>query len=120
MKLTYALALGAALLLLSACAPTIQVQHNVLPTLVSVSVPQDGSRAVVLQGRYFGDGQGGQAEDSYVLVGADIAGQGGLRVRATEWSASRIVFTAPSGAGRGYVFVVSRGVRSNGLPANLP
>ena len=106
--------------LLGACAPSINVQNNVLPTLVSVSVPQGEEDSVVLQGRYFGDGFSGGAAESYVIVGADINGQGGVVAPASSWSASRIVVPAPEGAGSGYVFVVSRGVMSNGLPANLP
>ena len=116
LTLTALLLLG----LLGACAPSINVQNNVLPTLVSVSVPQGEEDSVVLQGRYFGDGFSGGAAESYVIMGADINGQGGVVAPANSWSASRIVAPVPEGAGSGYVFVVSRGVVSNGLPADLP
>ena len=121
MKRVLALTIGAlALLIAAACAPPTTVQHNVLPTLVSVTVAQDDSREVVLQGRYFGDGQSGEADDSYIILGADVDGKGGVEVRAQDWSPSRITLTAPMEAGRGFVFVVTGGVKSNGLPANLP
>ncbi len=110
------------LALLGACAPSINVQNNVLPTLVSVTVPQEGdeANAVLLQGRYFGDGFSGGAAESYVIMGADINGQGGVVAPASSWNASRIVAPVPEGAGSGYVFVVVEGIKSNGLPANLP
>ena len=106
--------------LLGACSPAINIQNNVLPTLISVSVPQGDESDALLQGRYFGDGFSGGAAESYVIVGADISGNGGVVVPASSWSATRIVVPVPEGAGSGYVFVVSRGVMSNGLPANLP
>lgn len=102
-----------------ACAPTAAVSQNVIPTLISVTVPS-GSGNVVLQGRYFGDGLGGTGEDSYVLVGANMSGEGGVRVEASSWSANRIEFVAPAGAGSGFVFVFVNGISSNGLPVNLP
>ena len=108
-------ALGA----LAACAPQTGFQTNVQPTLISVTAPGEFGGELVLQGRYFGDGQGGGG-DSYVVLGADISGAGGGRLRATRWSPSRITLNVPRGAGYGYVFVVVDGVRSNGLPANLP
>jgi len=112
---------GLLALVLAACAPTPTVETNVLPTLISVSVPQSGNGPVVLQGRYFGNGQAGASDaDSYVIVGADINGDGGVRVTANSWSASRIEITVPEGAGAGFIYVVVNGVRSNGLPANLP
>ena len=73
----------------------------------------------MLQGRYFGDGRGGERENSYVLVGADANAQGGVRVEPTMWSPSRIEFTAPGGAGYGFVFVFVDGVRSTPLILNL-
>ncbi len=103
---------------LVACAPTAAVSQNVIPTLISVTVPS-GSGNVVLQGRYFGDGSGGASENSYVIVGANMSGEGGVRVDASSWSANRIEFAAPAGAGSGFVFVVVNGVTSNGLPVNL-
>lgn len=122
MKRLWIVLISLLIMLISACDTPVQVQNNVLPTLVSVTAPLslEESDLVVLQGRYFGDGLTGEAENSYVRLGADIAGQGGVLVRALEWSPSRIVVRAPDGAGSGYAFVYVRGVRSNGLPANLP
>ena len=112
--------LGIVALLLGACAPVVTVESNVLPTLISVTVPPSGDGAVVLQGRYFGDGFGGAAEDSYVIVGADISGDEGMRVTPSSWSTTRIEFDIPEGGGTGFIYVVVAGVRSNGIPANLP
>ena len=39
--------LGTLVLLLGACAPNIQVQDNILPTLISVTVPTGGTGMVV-------------------------------------------------------------------------
>lgn len=105
---------------LSACAPQSTIQQSVTPTLISVTVPQSGSGAVVLQGRYFGDGQGGEADDSYVIVGANIDGSGGVQVEPGVWTPNRIQFAVPANAGYGFVFVVVDGVHSNGLMADLP
>lgn len=112
--------LGLAALMLSACAPTATVRNDVIPTLISVTVPQTSGGSVVLQGRYFGDGFGGAADDSYILVGADMNGDNGVIAEASSWSPTRIEFLAPERAGSGFVFVVVNGNRSNGLPANLP
>jgi len=114
------LILGLVALALSACAPTVSVSDNVVPTLIAVSAPPAAGGTVVLQGRYFGDGFGGAADDSYVIVGADMSGNGGVQPAITSWTPTRIEFSAPDGAGSGFVFVVVAGVRSNGLPANLP
>ena len=107
-------------LFLAACAPQTSVETNVQPTLFSVTAPSDVGGELVLQGRYFGDGQGGRPQGSYVLLGADINGDGGGRISPASWTPSRITLTVPEGAGYGFVFVVVDGVRSNGLPANLP
>ena len=112
--------LGTLVLLLGACAPNIQVQDNILPTLISVTVPTGGTGMVVLQGRYFGDGMNGASPNSYVIVGADIAAGGGLRVTPASWSTTRIEFGVPEGGGSGFVYVVVDGVLSNGIPTNLP
>jgi hypothetical protein len=96
------------------------VDTNVVPTLISVTPPQTAGGNVVLQGRYFGDGHGGQAGNSYVLVGADMNGNGGIKVTPTVWTPDRIEFPEPTNAGYGWVFVIVHGVRSGGLPANLP
>ena len=108
----------ASILVLSACDPAVRIENNVLPTLYSTTAPQTMGEPLVLQGRYFGDG--GESSESYVIVGADISGEGGVRVTPEDWSPKRISLAVPEGAGAGYVFVVSRGLRSNGLPANLP
>lgn len=107
------------MLLLTACAPQSTVQNTVNPTLISVTVPPSGSGVVLLQGRYFGDGQGGDAAESYVLVGAKADGTQGVRVEPGNWTPSRIEFAMPNNAGYGFVFVVVDGVMSNGMPANL-
>ncbi|HKI58281.1 MAG TPA: hypothetical protein VKA00_03555 [Trueperaceae bacterium] len=114
------IALGLIAIALAACAPTPHVDTNVVPTLIAVTSPQTAGGTVVLQGRYFGDGQGGQASGSYVLVGADTNHTGGMKVTPTSWTPNRIEFPEPDNAGYGYVFVFVRGVPSNGLPANLP
>ncbi len=114
------LTLGLAALALSACTPQATVRNEVMPTLISVTVPDDPGGTVVLQGRYFGDGFGGQADDSFVLVGASMNGDGGIQASVTSWSPTRIEFVAPERSGSGFVFVVVGGVRSNGLPASLP
>lgn len=118
-RLTW-LALGLVALALAACAPSVSVSDNVVPTLISVTVPPAAGGNVVLQGRYFGDGAAGVAENSYVIVGADMSGNGGVQPTVRSWTPTRIEFAAPDGAGSGFVFVVVAGVRSNGLPANLP
>lgn len=105
---------------MAACAPTPSVESNVLPTLISVTVPPSGNGPVVLQGRYFGDGQGGQAKNSYVIVGANINANGGMQVTPDLWTVSRIEFNVPDGAKSGFIYVVVGGVRSNGVPATLP
>lgn len=112
--------LGLAALALSACAPTASVREDVVPTLISVTVPQNAGGTVVLQGRYFGDGFGGAADDSYVLVGANMNGDNGVQAEVKSWTPTRIEVSAPERAGSGFVFVVVGGQRSNGLPANLP
>jgi len=114
------LTLGLVALALSACAPQATVRSDVMPTLISVTVPDSPGGTVVLQGRYFGDGFAGQADNSFVLVGANMNGEGGVQADVTMWSPTRIEFTAPERAGSGFVFVVVGGVRSNGLPASLP
>ncbi len=73
--------LGTLVLLLGACAPTIEVQDNILPTLNFSYRPDRRHRnGRVLQGRYFGDGMNGASSNNYVIVGADITAGGGLRV----------------------------------------
>jgi hypothetical protein len=105
---------GLLAIMLAACAPTSQVASNVVPTLISAR-PASTNGEVVLQGRYFGGG----GEDSYVLVGADVLGEGGTKVTASTWTPNRIAFAAPAGTGPGFVFVVVSGVLSNGLPVDL-
>ena len=74
-------AFSALLLLLAACAPQTSVETNVQPTLFSITAPGEVGGELLLQGRYFGDGEGG-GNDSYVLLGADISGENGGRIRA--------------------------------------
>ncbi len=105
--------------LLGACTPQTSVETNVQPTLFSATAPTAVGGELVLQGRYFGDGKGGKA-DSYVVFGTDINGDGGGQLKAATWSPSKITLQAPPNAGYGFVFVVVDGVKSNGLPANLP
>jgi hypothetical protein len=111
-----ALVAGLFLLALSACAPQARVENNVVPTLVSTTVKGD---SVILQGRNFGDGQGGQSGGSYVVLGADYGGGGGVRAEVVSWSGNRIEVNVPPRAGYGYAFVYVDRVRSNGLPVNL-
>lgn len=113
-------ALMALFLLLAACAPQASVETNVQPTLFSVTAPGEVGAQLVLQGRYFGDGQGGKQRESYVVIGADINGEGGGRINPLSWSPSKITLTVPEGSGYGFVFVFVDGIKSNGLPANLP
>lgn len=107
-----------ALLALTACAPSAAVVSNVVPSLVSVQLPEDGG-AIVLQGRYFGDGEGGMAEGSHVLVGAKADCSEGTVVAADAWSPNRIEFTDPGGVGAGFVCVSVAGSLSNSLPLDL-
>lgn len=106
------------LLVLAACAPQTSVETNVQPTIFSVTSPGEVGGELVLQGRYLGDGQEGN--NSYVVLGADINGDGGGRIKTTSWSPSRITLDVPKNAGYGFAFVYVDGVKSNGLPANLP
>ncbi|MDZ7704178.1 MAG: hypothetical protein U5L04_06835 [Trueperaceae bacterium] len=108
-----------ALLVLGACAPSTRVENNVLPTLISVTAPRQAGDQVVLQGRYFNDGASGQNRDSYVILGADVNGRGGIRISPTDWTPSRIRFNLPPETAFGFAYVVVNGVRSNGLPLNL-
>ena len=105
---------GLLAILLVACAPTSQVALNVVPTLISAR-PPSASGEVVLNGRYFGSG----GETSYVLVAADVSGEGGERITPSSWAPTRIAFTAPVGTGPGFVYVIVDGVSSNGLPVDL-
>lgn len=112
--------LGLLAIVLAACAPTTTVETNVVPRLISVTLPQKPGGNVLLQGQYFGDGHGGKAANSYVLVGADMNHHGGVKIKPTSWGPSMITFPEPTNAGFGYVFVFVNGQPSNGLPANLP
>jgi hypothetical protein len=104
------------LVLLSACAPSITIENTVVPQLFSAKIDGD---IVKLQGRYWGDGASGASEASYVLLGADVNGDGGVAVRANSWSTTRIEASVPANAGFGFVFVVVDGTKSNGLPLNV-
>ena len=85
------------LLVLAACAPQTSVETNVQPTIFSVTSPGEVGSELVLQGRYLGDGQEGN--NSYVVLGADINGDGGGRIKTTSWSPSRITLDVPKNAG---------------------
>lgn len=105
-------------MVLTACAPSAgDVERNVTPTIISAKV-QDGGDTLVIQGRYFGDGAGG--ERSYVLLGANVAGNGGVRGEVVSWTAERVVVRVPDNVGYGFAYVVVAGVRSSGIPVNLP
>lgn len=115
MKRTVLVLTGLIAILLAACAPTSLVATNVVPRLISASPPNaDGE--VLLQGRYFGGG----GEGSYVLVGANMNGEGGVEATVASWATTRITFDPPAQVGPGYVFVVVGGTLSNGLPLDLP
>ena len=114
MKRTVLVLTGLIAILLAACAPTSLVATNVVPRLISASPPNaDGE--VLLQGRFFGGGEG-----SYVLVGANMDGEGGVEASVASWSTTRITVIPPAQVGPGYVFVVVAGTPSNGLPLDLP
>lgn len=110
------LVLSLVILGLSSCAPRAAIENNVQPTIFSLKV---SGNSISIQGRYFDDGLSGQAQDSYVIVGGDVNGFGGQSVKPASWSSSRIKVTIPEGAQSGFVFVVVKGIRSNGLPANI-
>lgn len=118
MKAVVTVLMLSALLVLSACAPTMSFERDFAPQIISATVQDDGD-TLFLQGRYFGDGADGQAAGSYVVLGGDIDAEGGVRVRPSSWSPSRITLTIPRGVGAGYVFVVNRGVSSSPFPVNL-
>ena len=106
-----------ATVLISSCAPAQKIDNNVVPTLYSVTRPADAGSMLLVQGRYYGDGQNFQ--DSYVILGADVNGNGGVRVIPTAWSTTMLTVPIPENAGAGFVFVVIDGIKSNGLPANI-
>lgn len=109
------------LVALVACAPPRTVENHVVPTLISVKAPQDAGGTVHLQGRYLSDGQGGAAEDSYVVVGADSSCRNGVELASTDvWTADRVEFAAPEGVGAGFVCVVVNGTASTPMPLDLP
>jgi len=114
-----ALTLVVGIMLLGACAPSQTIENNVVPTLFSATRPANTGQMLHLQGRYFGDGNNFQGNNSYVIVGADVNGKGGVRVTPTAWSTSKLSVQIPANAGAGFVFVVVDGIRSNGLPANI-
>ena len=117
---SYPLLALVALSALAACAPPAVVANDVVPTLISIQLTEDpATEPNTLVGRYFGDGEGGEAEDSYLILGARSDCTGGVRIRADTWSADRITFRDPGGVGSGFVCVVAAGVPSNPLPANL-
>ena len=102
--------------LLAACTPQTSIENNVIPQLISA---KSDETSIVLQGRYFGDGQAGTSEASYVILGGDVNCENGIAVRASNWSPSRVEVGIPDGAGYGFGCVVVDGVKSNALPLNL-
>lgn len=118
-KAVIALLMIASIALLGACAPSQTIENNVVPTLFSVTRPANTGQMLHLQGRYFGDGKNFQSQNSYVILGADVNGKGGVQVTPTAWSTSKISVQIPANAGAGFVFVVIDGTKSNGLPANI-
>jgi hypothetical protein len=104
-------------LALTACTPQVSIENNVIPQLISAKINDDGT--ILLQGRYFGDGQAGASAASYVILGGDVNCENGVTVRAASWSPSRVEVGIPDGAGYGFTCVVVDGVKSNGLPINL-
>lgn len=104
---------------LAACAPQATIVNDVVPTLISVQLPEDEGDPIRLDGRYFGDGQGGEAEDSHVVIGAGFDCTGGVEVPADSWTSRRITFRDPGGVGSGFVCVVVNGISSNALPLDL-
>lgn len=101
---------------LAACTPQTSIENNVIPQLISA---KSNDATVVLQGRYFGDGQSGASESSYIVLGGDVNCENGVAVRANSWSPSRIEVSIPDGVGYGFGCVVVDGVKSNALPLNL-
>ena len=118
-KLSLTLVLLITSVLLASCAPSQTIENNIIPTLFSVKRPSNTGQTLLLQGRYFGDGQNFQSKKSYVILGADVNGNGGIEVIPTAWSTTKLNVTIPENAGAGFVFVVVDGAKSNGLPANI-
>lgn len=114
----YILFLALMVLALAACTPQTSIENNVIPQLISAKINDNIS--VTLQGRYFGDGQAGASEASYVIMSGDVNCENGLMVRASSWSPSKVEVGIPAGAGYGFTCVVVDGVKSNALPVNLP
>lgn len=105
-----------AALVLAACAPQAQtVATSVLPQIFQISTDDD---QVTIRGRYLGSGQGGYDAGNYVLIGADVQGQGGQAYTASEWSSNRIVVTVPVAAQSGLIHVSVAGHLSNNLTVN--
>ncbi len=105
-----------AMFVLGACAPQAQtVATSVLPQIFQIST--DGDQ-VVIRGRYLGSGQGGYEAGNFVLIGADVQGQGGLAYTASEWASNRIVVTVPVAAQSGLIHVSVNGHLSNNLTIN--
>jgi len=106
---------GLAALLLAACMPSPleDVAFDVRPTILSVRT--NDAPTIVIEGRYFGNGDG----DSYVLVGANTAAFEAVQAEVVEWSARRIVITAPSELSAGQIYVVAYGRHSNPMFATV-
>lgn len=120
MKRLALIALGLIAAVMTSCTPRPSVVTNVPVTLISASTPATKGGNIVLQGRYFGDGRTGGDTANHVILGANAEGSGGQSAQVVEWTPTRIVLVAPETGGNGWVFVVAGGIRSNGLPLNLP
>jgi hypothetical protein len=114
------IAIGAAALLLSACAPTFDLTSQVPVQILSVTTPTIKGGAVVVQGRNFGDGRTGGDDANYVLFARTSDTVHGQRLAVTSWGPRRIEFASPEAAGNGWLTVVANGVSSQSFPVSLP
>lgn len=120
LSLRAASVLVALLFALVACTPRLEprVQDHVVPTLISVTVTNEGTLA--LQGRYFADGANGAHEHSFVQVGTSASGEGGTPATVITWTSSYIEAQLPAHAPHGFVYVSVAGIPSNALPFTAP
>lgn len=120
MKRLALIAIGAAALLLSACAPTFDLTSQVPVQILSITAPSTKGATVVVQGRNFGDGRTGGADANYVLFSRTSDSTHGQRLPVTSWGPQRIEFASPEEAGNGWLTVVANEVRSEAFPISLP
>jgi len=114
------IAIGAAALLLSACAPTFDLTSQVPVQILSVTAPAAQGGTVVVQGRNFGDGRTGGEDANYVLFARTSDAMHGQRLTVSSWSPQRIEFASPAEAGNGWLTIVANDVRSEPFPVSLP